>query len=45
METSLENLLDVINTPLDRHAPLKQLTKRKTKIKRKPWLTTIILMI
>ena len=45
METSLENLLDVINTPLDRHAPLKQLAKRKTKIKRKPWLTTSILMI
>ena len=42
-DTSLEKLLQVINTLLDRHAPLEQLTKREIKTKSKPWLTTDIL--
>ena len=44
MDTSLENLEQVVNTLLDGHAPLKQLTKREIKTERKPWLTTGILM-
>ena len=42
--TSLENLFQVINTLLDRHAPLKQLTKREIKARSKLWLPTGILM-
>ena len=34
--TSLENLLQVINILLDRHSPLKELTKREIKTKSKP---------
>ena len=44
MDTSLENLLQVINTLLDRHVPLKQLMKREIKTKSKPWLETGFLM-
>ena len=44
LDTSLENLLQVINTLLDRHAPLKQLMKREIKTKSKPWLETGFLM-
>ena len=36
MDISSENLLQVINTLLDRHAPLKQLVKREIKTKTKP---------
>ena len=43
-KTSLENLLQVINTLLDRHAPLKQLTKKEIKTRSKPCLLTGILM-
>ena len=42
-DTSLENVLQAINTLFDKHAPLKQLTKREIKTKSKPWLTTGIL--
>ena len=42
-DTSLENLLQVINTLRDRHASLKQLTKWEIKSKSKSWLTTGIL--
>ena len=43
MDISSENLLQVINTLLDRHAPLKQLVKREIKTKTKPQLATGVL--
>ena len=40
---SLEDFLKIIESLLDKHAPLKQLTKKQLKTKSKPWITKGIL--
>ena len=43
VETSLGNFLQIINSLLEKHAPLKQITKKEIKTKSKPCITTGIL--
>ena len=43
--TSLGNFLQIINSLLEKHAPLKQITKKEIKTKTKPWITTGILTL
>ena len=38
-----EQDLELINSLIEKHAPLKQITKKKIKTKSKPWITTGIL--
>ena len=40
VDTSLGNFLQIINSLIEKHAPLKQITKKKIKTKSKPWITT-----
>ena len=40
---SLESLLTITNSLLDKHAPMKQITKKEIKTKSKPWITKGIL--
>lgn len=42
-ETALEQLLIVISSLIDEHAPLRQIINWEVKTKSKPWLTTGIL--
>ena len=42
-ETALEQLLIVISSLIDKHAPLGQIIDWEVKTKSKPWLTTGIL--
>ena len=42
-ETALEQLLIVISSLIDKHAPLRQIIDWEVKTKSKPWLTTVIL--
>ena len=44
VDTSLGNILQIINHLLHKHAPLKQITKKEIKTKSKPWTTTGILI-
>ena len=41
--TSLRNFLQKINSLLEKHAPLKQITKKEIKTKSKPWIPAGIL--
>ena len=36
---SLENFLNISNSLLDKHAPLKQITKKQMKTNSRPWIT------
>ena len=40
---SLESLLTITNSLPDKHAPMKQITKKQIKTKSKPWITKAIL--
>ena len=40
--TSFENFLESINWVLDKHAPLKKLSKYKLTFKTKPWITMVL---
>ena len=42
---SLESFLTIINSLLDKHAPMKQITKKEIKTKSKPWITKGILTL
>ena len=42
-ERSLDNLLDKINKLIDKHAPLRKITRSEFKQTRKPWITNGIL--
>ena len=39
MNQSLENFLNITNSPLERYAPLTQVTKKDMKTQSKPWIT------
>ena len=43
VDSSLGNVLQRINSLLEKHAPLKQITKKEIKTKSKPCITTCIL--
>ena len=43
VDTSLGNFLQIINSLLEKYAPLKQITKKEIKTKNNPWITTGIL--
>ena len=43
VDTSLGNFLQIFNSLLEEHAPLKQIIKKEIKTKSKPWVTTVIL--
>ena len=42
-ESSLNNLLDIINQLIDKYAPLRKITRSEFKQTRKPWITNGIL--
>ena len=44
VDTSLGNFLQIFNSLLEEHAPLKQIIKKEIKTKSKPWVTTGILI-
>ena len=39
MNQSIENFLNITNSPLERYAPLTQVTKKDMKTQSKPWIT------
>ena len=43
MNQSLENFLNITNSPLERYAPLTQVTKKDMKTQSKQWITKGIL--
>ena len=43
VDTSLRIFLQTINSLLEKHASLEQITKKEIKTKSKPWITTGIL--
>ena len=43
VDNSLENILQIFSSLLEKHAPLKQIIKKEIKTKSKPWIKTGIL--
>ena len=39
VNSSFENFLNVINSLLDEHAPMKKVSKHRLKFRNKPWIT------
>ena len=45
VHTTLKSFIDTFQITLDRHAPLRDLTRRKKKLRRKPWITDDVLNV